>query len=259
MQRCYLHQMGLNCLLRFAGCLYCGRWANEESETTSKVIVHDGGTLIDTTSYAPTLRSRVLLESKGGRGTTSGIPLLGPNGERYITVANHGFPLGDMNVYHPVYGEDNLIARVEFSLPDSDIALAKLEGGITYSTTSFDGDELNGTTLDGLVHSYDVPFLTTLFLDSPFNGKCEGLVTSIGFYILPIGSANGSFRYVECNMTYFGNGTIDIFPGSCGSPMWTTDNKVSAFFRWYNSRDAIAFAPVVNILISSCFDIDPIL
>jgi len=66
----------------------------------------DGGTIIDKISHAPTLRPKVLVEFEGGKGSTSRISLLAPNGKRYVIVADHGFPIGDLNVYYPICGKD---------------------------------------------------------------------------------------------------------------------------------------------------------
>lgn len=55
------------------------------------------------------------------------VPMLDEDGSRYIIVVECSFPNGDLNVYHRIYGQNNWIARVRFSIPSSDIALAKLE------------------------------------------------------------------------------------------------------------------------------------
>ena len=236
-------------------------WKNGDSEFGRRAIIPVGSTITNTTSYSPTLRPSVLVESAGGRGSSSGIPLLGADGSRYITVAAHSFLDGDGDVYHPIYDHNNLIARMQSTIPGFDIALTKLEEGITYSSTSFDGDELNGTQLDGLVHSKDLEILSPLFLDSPYNGKCEGILAAIGFHVLLLDPFDDEeeFPYLECDMIYFGNRASNIFLGTCGSAMWTKDKKVAAFFRWYSSEDAIVLAPAVDALIEAGYDIDPIL
>ena len=72
-----------------------------------------------------------------------------------------------------------------------------------------------------------------LYLDSAYNGKSKGLLVSKGFHVLPEGSTNEAFQYIECNMIYFGNGADDIFSGTCGSAIWTSDKEVATFFQWY--------------------------
>ena len=151
-----------------------------------------------------------------------------------------------------------MVATVKLSFPIADIALAQLKPGLTYSTTSFDGDENNGTKLEGLVPSKDVPLVASLFLDSAFNGKCEGLVVGIGLKVLPEELPVG-YRYIHTNMVYFGNGANDVFPGTCGSAMWTEDNEVASFFRFYASDNAVAYAPTVDLLIDEGYKLQAIL
>jgi hypothetical protein len=67
---------------------------------------------VDSTSYKPMLRPGVLLKSSTGTGTTSGIPLKGPDGKRWFTVAHHGFKV-DNKVHHPrVNGSNTIVGRV---------------------------------------------------------------------------------------------------------------------------------------------------
>jgi hypothetical protein len=74
---------------------------------------------------------------------------------------------------------------VDHTFPDSDIGLAKLKPAMKCSSTSFDADDSNGTKLVDLVHSDDIGMMQRLYLDLPYNGKCEGIVTSKGYYVLP--------------------------------------------------------------------------
>ena len=83
-------------------------------------------------------------------------------------------------------------------------------------------------------------------------------MTSMGFCIIPTGSTNGPFQYIEYNMLYFGDGADEIFDGTCGSALWTSDNEVAAFFHWYHTKGAIAFGPSVDVLISSGYTLEAI-
>ena len=85
--------------------------------------------------------------------STSGIPLLGPDGSRWVTVAKHSFPMANDVVYHPSYSpsKDTVIATLEYFFPNFNIGLAKLSPGMKYSSTSFDANDANGTTFVGLV------------------------------------------------------------------------------------------------------------
>jgi hypothetical protein len=59
-------------------------------------------------------------------------------------------------------------------------------------------------------------------------------------------------------MQYVGNGANDIHPGTCGSAIWTCDNEVAAFFRWYYTKGTIAYAPSVDVLISNSYTLEAI-
>lgn len=222
--------------------------------------------VIDNTSYKPTLRPGILLESKRGFGTTSGIPLLGSDGKRWFTVAEHGFKLrGNEEVHHPSYVArgDNLIGIVtdnkEYKFVGSDIRLAELEDGMTYSDVSFDADEVDGTKFEGLVRSRDTTIGDRIFMDSPYNGRCEGVLGWRGVNMInPVDHDSPEFTFLHTSMIYFGNGASDILPGTCGSALWTDENKVVALFRWYDQVDAIAYAPSVDVLIEAGYTLEAI-
>lgn len=180
--------------------------------------------IIDNTSYQPALRPGILLESNARTGTISGVPVRDPQGNCYFTIAEYGFKLeGDAEVHHSRYMEgDRLIGRFEHvkrnTFPRSDIGLAKLEGGLTYSIVSFDGDEVDGITLRGLAKSEDVPIGAQLFIDNPYNGRCAGISGWRGVNVEdPIDPKYPEHCYLHTSMVYFGNGANDISPGSCGS------------------------------------------
>ena len=236
----------------------------EYEEGARRIITPDGGTIFDTTCYTPDLRPGIRIESSGGKSCTFGIPLVGSDGRQWISVANHCFSNIDEDVHHPNFGRDgnDVVVTVKLSFPIADIALAQLKPGLTYSTTSFDGEENNGTKLEGLVPSKDVPLVASLFLDSAFNGKCKGLVVGIGFKVLPEEFPEElpvGYRYIHTNMVYFGNGANDVFPGTCGNAMWTEDNEVASFFRFYVNDNAVAYAPTVDILIDKGYKLQAIL
>jgi hypothetical protein len=244
--------------VKICGLMVMWRLYPQHEVSAQREITPDGGVVIDCSSYGTDLRPGVLIESKGRCGSTSGLPLRGLDGQQWITVAEHSFKMGDRDVHHPCYAPSraNLIANVEYTFPDCVFALAKLQPSVKYLTCSFDVDEADGTLLGPLVPSNEIVEGQSLYMDSPFNGKCEGIVSSKGFWILPEGSNNKPFRHYECMMVYFGNGADDIFPGTCGSALWTEDKEVAAIFRWYYPKDAIAYVLAVDILITSGFKLE---
>jgi hypothetical protein len=59
----------------------------------------------DDSYYGLTLRPGIMISCEAYEDnetlSTAGIPVRSPDGERFITVASHGFPLGLETVYHP--------------------------------------------------------------------------------------------------------------------------------------------------------------
>ena len=102
---------------------------------------------------------------------------------------------------------------------------------MTYSTVSFDGEEENGTNLEGLVLSESVSIGELLSMDSTYNGCCEGILSWRGVNVIdPVDPKYPDTVYVHVMMMYFGNGISDVKPGSCGSAIWNKANEVVAFF-----------------------------
>ena len=128
--------------------------------------------------------------------------------------------------------------------------MVQLEPSLIYSTIFFDRNKNNGTKLEKLVCSKEVPLLVSLFVDSTFNGKCEGLAVVIGFDMFPEELCGTErYDYIHTNMVYFGNGANDMFLRTCGSAMWTKDNEVASFFQYCNNVGTMAYSPIVDLLI----------
>lgn len=79
-----------------------------------------------------------------------------------------------------MYGSHNVIGQLTLSLGNEcDIGFMELKNGLSYMCRSFEEE-----VLVDLIRSNDLVLLEPLFLDSPFNGKYERLVTSVGFNVL---------------------------------------------------------------------------
>lgn len=72
--------------------------------------------------------------------TTSGVAVgsIKDPAEKYVTVAAHGFPLGDEAVYHPSISGGRRIGTIQKRLQNTDIALMKLEPGLHYRNQTFE-------------------------------------------------------------------------------------------------------------------------
>ena len=103
-------------------------------ESARRITTPTAGRVVDRSSYSPALRPGMCVASQT-MSSTSGIPLLGPDGSRWVTVTKHSFPMENDVVHHPSYSpsNDTVIATLEHSFPNSDIGLAKLNPGMKYS------------------------------------------------------------------------------------------------------------------------------
>lgn len=90
----------------------------------------------DDTCCFPNLRPGVMLSCGYNGGvelcTSSGIIVENSAGDKWLTVASHGFPLGNETVYHPG-ANDLVVGTIEKIFEDTDISLAKLRMRIRYS------------------------------------------------------------------------------------------------------------------------------
>lgn len=220
--------------------------------------------IIDGSCYSPNLRPGMLLQSADGAATTSGVPLLAPNGDLFFTVAAHGFEGNHNFVYHPFHedGERGIIGNVHSRMIISDVGFVRLAPGMKYSCDLFERDEdgqTSGVTelkLTGLVHHDAVGIFTPLTMDSPYNGHCDGVLLAKGF-MLGVGIEERA-SYVRSDITYFANGGKEILDGSCGCPIYTEDLEVVGFIRYYDAANRIAFSPSVDHLIDNGYKLQEI-
>ncbi|KAL1979096.1 hypothetical protein VTN96DRAFT_7019 [Rasamsonia emersonii] len=112
---------------------------------------------VDDSEYTPHLRPGIMLCCGGApddRRTTSGVAIRKKedHSQRFVTVASHGFPIGQETVYHPV--ADRAIGEVSYRLGDTDVAMASIKPGLTYVNETFespDRDAQRITMLSGSV------------------------------------------------------------------------------------------------------------
>lgn len=131
--------------------------AKEPPEAALSSIQPDG--LVWDKSEYSVLRPGVMLssgrdETSGELLTTSGVEVINKNGTVYVTVASHGFPLGQETVYHPDES-GKAVGNVEVRLANSDIALMRLTSrrryeNVTFTTIAADGTELAGGPINNV-------------------------------------------------------------------------------------------------------------
>ena len=140
------------------------------------------GTVWDATKYT-TLRPGVMLSSDAGLIaellTTCGIEVEDQAGSRYITLASHGFPVGQDRIYHPT-PQGTLLGTVHTQLGDSDVALLKLPANIssekeTLGTVAADRIMLDGVLIAAIRDPYRMRSCDLISMSNPFSGYRDGL------------------------------------------------------------------------------------
>jgi hypothetical protein len=212
----------------------------------------------DETNYYPNLRPGVMLScgTAGGKEqlTTSGIPVKDKDGKMYITVASHGFPLGEEQVWHPT-GQHRIIGEVKAILGNTDISLMELNAGLTYSTETFGSSTSNGITLTGFLGPDDIRQGQLAYLDNPFSGRCDGMVSLVERQRIPIDEPVPLLKWITVVWVYIGNGAEEPLDGSYGSAVWDEGGRVIALFRFADENGwarATSVMPLVEAELEIC-------
>ena len=193
--------------------------------------------------------------------TTSGICVQAPSGEKYITIAAHGFPGGiDDHVRHP-YASSKLFAVVDKVFGSSDIALAvprvsadgywtdAVAQPIKYSREPFSvpGEEPSKPFRE-ILDVAQLRYGDILSMDDPFNGRVQGLMAQVGVLRIPADEPNDPVQYVSGIFTYFGTGDGVLYDGSCGGVVWTDDYDVVGQFRMVEREGCLSYCPTFSTL-----------
>lgn len=193
------------------------------------------GIMVSSSATPPTVDGKEVIHFKS---TTSGLMVVNQDGEKFITMAAHGFE-EDGLVWHPTPHQGKIIGNIVELIPDTDIAIVKLNKGLRYTNHTF-GTPQNpdGKAMVGL--SPNLPIQTLIgdivSMDNPYSGFCEGQVIALG-----VKMADSGTRYITHTWLIMQNGeeTID---GSCGSAILDEDNRVVGFLRYMSNDGADCFA-----------------
>jgi hypothetical protein len=82
----------------------------------------------------------------------------------------------------------------------------KLRDGTPYSLNTFETSTAPGVKISGLCAPADIEFSEAVFLDSPFSGRCDGLVSVVEEKCLPADEPSSLLHYVTIIWVYIGNG-----------------------------------------------------
>ena len=141
---------------------------------------------------------------------TSGVCLQSPSGKKQSTPAKREFP-GDVG--DRVLG-GRCIAEVSKVVGETDMALAELTN-IHYSQETFSA---SGAPVNPFKSPLDISQLqigSFIHIDTPFNGRCEGILIKVEVRRIPTDEPADNMDYVVGAYGYFGNGA-DILVDGCG-------------------------------------------
>lgn len=215
--------------------LYDTTTAIPKHHEAAKRLIASSPTIRDDTCYTPDLRPGMMLSCGTGGGeeyyTTSGVIVSDLRGEKWLTVATNGFPIGREIVYHPSadYMSVGVVQKVFCA---TDISLVKLHSNIKYSSQTFGSDLHPPQQIKSLKKPNGLRVGDILSMENPFSGYCEGSVVDAVWMSIPEDEGEEALPWVIITSFYLGNGLEEPLEGSCGSPVLTKDGEVVGFFRF---------------------------
>lgn len=120
-------------------------------------------------------------EVNNHKSTTTGIKIVNQDGGLFITVAAHGFEEDEL-VWHPTPHQGKIIISVVESMPDTDIAIVKLNKGLRYTNHTFgtpknpSGNEMAGISPNYPPHTFIDDIIS---MDNLYLGFCEDQVIAL--------------------------------------------------------------------------------
>lgn len=172
------------------------------------------------------------------KSTTTGLMIVNQDGEKFITVAAHGFE-EDGLVWHPTPHQGKIIGKIVDSIPNTDIAIVKLNKGLRYTNHTFGtaenpgGNEMVDISPNYPPHTFIGDIIS---MDNPYSGFCEGQIIALGAKM-----ADSGTRYIAHTWLILHNGE-EVMDESCGSAILDEQNKVVGFFRFKSNDGTDGFA-----------------
>lgn len=163
--------------------------------------------------------------------TSSGIRVRDATGNYFVTVAGHGFPLGEERVYHPTSAHLPSIGQVVSRLGGTDIALMKLDDGFSFVNETFDVKEVAKVPISRIMNE-KTRFGDIVSMNNPFTGYIVGSMLYEARQRIPTDEEKHPHLWARCNFLWLGEDCPDYAEGSCGSPILNEDHEVVAFFRF---------------------------
>ncbi|KAJ6190478.1 hypothetical protein N7519_000499 [Penicillium mononematosum] len=185
--------------------------------------------IVDNSEYG-VLRPGVMLSSATDHEyLTAGVLAEDSNsGERYMTVASHGFPSG--RVFHPCASgkETGQVAEIR----DIDLALVKLHNDVQFANETESPVGRGPTQLQDFVSIDDLKISANVYMNSPFTGYSEGTCGPHGRLRVPSNDPS-QHKWVKTRWCYMGQGFAETLQdGVCGSAIWNDGGNAIGFFRY---------------------------
>lgn len=196
-------------------------------------------------NYSNMLRPGVILSSGIGADgselrTTSGVCVESPSGEKFVTCASHGFPLGLEDAYHPS-AAGSKIGTVVRQFWDTDISLLRLAEGIQYSREPFSASDYDAVPLTSINKPLTLCIGDYMYMNTPFNGHCEGCFVGTKTARIPSNEPGIPHRYIFSTFAYLGNGSERPLDGCCGGVVWTEQGEAIGQFRFLSKERSLAY------------------
>ncbi|KAJ5961086.1 uncharacterized protein N7479_008236 [Penicillium vulpinum] len=231
---------------RSIGCCNCFYLFDKEvrrptrDQLPARKLIEPTNDIIDNSKY-DTLRPGVILSygtcstTDSEYLTTSGVLVEDSNsGERYITVASHGFP-NDDKVFHPC-ASGKEIGRIIMEITHTDIAIVKLHDDIPFVNNTFEStiEGIRPTQLQNFVNVDSLMPGDSVYMNSPFVGYSEGICGPHTRNRIPHDDpSQPTFEWVRTRWCYMGQGSTEsLREGVCGSAIWDKEGNVIGFFRF---------------------------
>jgi hypothetical protein len=171
--------------------------------------------------------------------TTAGIEVKDKHGSRYVTVADHGFPVSREIVFHP-NADGASIGRVVHRIKDSGIALMKLNPGQQFDNKTFDSElqeafglsNVPGLQVRGIREAHSLRYGDVVSLNSPFSGFREAIHVATEKSRIRSDGDVDEHVWTTQNWQYFGSDEKEMRDGSCGSVILDDDGNACSFFRY---------------------------
>ncbi|KAI2720819.1 hypothetical protein CBS147332_4059 [Penicillium roqueforti] len=180
--------------------------------------------------------------------SSSGVLVKNNLGQKFMTVAAHGFP-ADATVYHPHAG-GRTIGRLIMELTHTDVALVNLEDGVEFVNEPFENTLTPATSfrLRDFIRIAETQQHDLVYFDSPFSGLAEGERMSRNTMRVPSDDPQEPQQiWVTTQWSYMGqDSAADMVDSVCSSAIWNDDHRVLGFFR---------YAPVEGLYKDYCLSV----